>query len=179
MFIENVKNFTKACEIIKNNGPSKKHLTCQWYIDNDLKKDNRSRIYIITSNGVIKKIGGSECKGGIQSTISFYESANTGKPSISRFAVQWMILEEIKKGNKIEVYFTFIENIKVKVKGLFSEQTIETLPSFKSSEHICLMEYRSIEGSFPEWNNQEGKKKSWPKEIEEEYIKSRARSGCN
>ena len=53
-------------------------------------KDNAGRIYIIvsrapdsdTNRGVIKKIGKSECRGGMKNTFAFYQGGLGGSPSI-------------------------------------------------------------------------------------------------
>ena len=44
-------------------------------LDNKLLTSLKGRVYLFSSDGVIKKIGGSASKGGIKSTISFYTNS--------------------------------------------------------------------------------------------------------
>jgi hypothetical protein len=49
-------------------------------IKREILSDERARIYFITINREIVKIGGSINRGGIRGTISFYKNALTGSP---------------------------------------------------------------------------------------------------
>ena len=172
MNINDITNFIKVADISINKTSSKKMLMCDYCIDKSILLDNTSRIYIFTSNSVIKKIGGSSSKGGIKSTLSFYESANLGKPSICRFGIQLFILDEIKKGNIVEVYMMLIKPVFVEVNGLCGIKKKKVNLSFKETEAFCLSEYFNKMKKYPDWNLQELGEK-WPTYIQKEYIKHR------
>jgi len=132
-------------------------------IDNKILKDNSGRVYIIVSNGVIKKIGGSEAKGGIKSTMSSYQGGLQGGPSIRTYGIHLLISEELEKGNKVEIYIITSEKKKMKVKGLFDEKEIE-VGAFRDMENRCKKDYKKIEGKYPPWNFQENGE-IWRKDI--------------
>ena len=107
---------------IKNEGITKKALHCKWIDNKEIINRENSRVYIITVNGKIKKIGGSICKGGIKKTISCYESANLGKPSISRFSIMKEIEKELDNNNIVNIYVIFINSIIIEVCGYLGKR---------------------------------------------------------
>ncbi len=123
-------------------------------ISTDALKDNAGRIYIFTSNGIIQKIGGSQCKGGIKATMSFYQGGMQGGPSIRTFGIHILIKEELEKGKNVEVYMITSQKTTMKIKGLFKEEDGE-VSSFKEMEDKCKNDYKSIEKDYPPWNYQE------------------------
>ncbi len=123
-------------------------------INNNILTDNSGRIYIIVSNGIIKKIGGSQSKGGIKSTMSFYQGGMQGGPSIRTYGVHILIKEELEQNNNVEIYMITSEKTMMKVKGLFDEKEIE-VAAFKDMEDRCKTDYKNVEGKYPPWNFQE------------------------
>lgn len=123
-------------------------------ISKSILRDDSGRIYIIVSHGIIKKIGGSQCKGGIKTTMSFYQGGMQGGPSIRTFGIHLLIKEELEKGKKIEIYMITSKKIKMKVKGLFKEEYMKA-SSFKEMEDKCKKDYKGVEGKLPPWNFQE------------------------
>ena len=170
MNISEVITATKVGEIVKVDYDKKKW-EISWIEDNkDILSDTSGRVYIITSNGVIKKIGGSQDKGGIKGTFNWYENnALSGGPSVRTYGIHILIREELDKGNSVEIYMILSQKIKTAVKGLFKEEIVETNVDFKTMENMCKNDYISIVSSHPEWNFQERGDK-WPI-----YI----REGCN
>ncbi len=169
MNIKDVKmNFIRASEIVKYTGKAKKLLMSKWCVDGETQNNKSARIYIITSNGEIKKIGASNSKDGIKSTMGLYENANANSSSISRFGVQKMILAEIEKGKKVEVYVRFTENVEINVKGLVSEKRMMVSISSKDIEDVCKEDYFNICGNYPDWNYQENNK-PWPNYMQKAF----------
>jgi hypothetical protein len=152
MNIKNVdSHFIKAADIIKNEKKSKKILDCKWHIEKNLQKLSNSRIYLFVVDGEIMKIGGSSSSGGIKSTMSFYESANTGKPSIRSFGVMKKICDKLDDGKKVELYIHFIENSLVKIFDLSgNEEILEVYSSFKHTEDKMKREYFCKHRKYPE-----------------------------
>ena len=168
MKISEVKTATKVAKaVLVENNPKKKwklnweNGTTGGYLDKE------GRVYLITSNDKIMKIGGSTDAGGIAGTLKWYEnSALTGKPSTRTYGIHTLIEEELLKGKKIEFHCIWANKIITPIKGLFGEKEMETTADFKTMENLSKNDYLSVEGDLPEWNFQEGGKK-WPIYISE------------
>lgn len=142
-------------------------------LDKNILKSKFSRVYIITVNKEIYKIGSSEDKGGIKGTLSIYRDGGIkGRPSIRSYGIYRFILEELRKGNKVEFYMVYQNPIDLKVKGLFGfAATKKVNISAKYLEESCLSDYRLRNNNkFPKWNLQE-QGLSWPKEIKLRHSK--------
>ena len=169
MHISNVKTATMVGKFALNDGPSKARLKLNYEnIDNKILKDDAGRVYLLVRNGEIMKIGGSVSKGGIKSTMSFYVSANTGRPSIRSFGINQLVYEAIKKGEEVSVYMITSEQVSAPVKGLFGAET-QSISAFKEMEEKCLADYVASQGKFPSWNYQEAGK-PWEQYIQEEHA---------
>lgn len=138
-------------------------------LDKNVLKNNAGRVYIIVVDKVIKKIGGSQSRGGIKATLSFYQSAMQGGPSLRSYGIHLLIKNALEKGKKVEIYMITSQSIDAPVKGLFSEVKMK-VNAFKEMENRCKENYKSVEGDFPEWNYQE-RGVPWPKEIHQSYVK--------
>lgn len=132
-------------------------------LNNKILKDNSGRIYLLVSEGIIMKIGGSQSKGGIKSTLSFYQGGMQGGPSIRTYGIHLLLKEELEKNKKVEVYIITSQRARMKVKGLFKEEEME-VSTFKDMEDKCKKDYVGIEGTYPPWNFQE-KGESWREDI--------------
>ena len=120
-----------------------------------LKKKHVSLVYILCVNGEIYKIGQSSCGTGIEGCMNFYLNSGTDDPGINRFAINWFMREELKKGNKVEVYMIYMEPIVVEVPGLFKSKSVTVPVSAKGIEETCLEQFYTIEDQYPCWNYQE------------------------
>mgnify|MGYP003331868667 CR=1 FL=1 len=169
MNISNVKTFTKVADLILD-PLSKKYFEIKWYTEHkEFYTDEVDRIYIITENDIIKKIGGSACKGGLFKTITTYrDSSLSGKPSPRTFGIPVLINESLNKGNNISIYGMLGEKIIQKIKGLYDEDEIITSPNYKHSEDKCLIDYNKIYNRYPDWNFQENGEE-WPSYILEQH----------
>jgi hypothetical protein len=123
-------------------------------LNNSILKNEAGRIYLIVSDSKIMKIGGSECKGGIKATMSFYQGGMQGGPSIRTYGIHILIKEELEKGKKIEIYMISSTKAKMKVKGLFGEEEMQ-VSAFRDMERKCKKDYVAVEGELPPWNFQE------------------------
>jgi len=130
--------------------------------------DDSARIYLITQNGIIKKIGGSIQKGGIRGTISFYISAMTGSPGRPRFIVHLLIEKALKSGSNVALYMITSPKTLAKVNGLFESKTMK-IASYKEMEDLCKSDYYSKEKRYPDWNFQENHQ-PYPSELEREFM---------
>lgn len=132
------------------------------YVDNlskDFLKNNSPRVYFIVVNNIVYKIGGSEQKGGIKGTMSFYVNALSGNPGLPRFVIHMLIAKELKKNNVVELYMIqFNLKFEVEAPGLFGSKKLIVQSSFKPLEESCLSDYVLKENSYPIWNFQENHK---------------------
>ena len=107
-----------------NDGTSKARLKINY--ENLLKevlKNDAGRVYLIVINGEVYKIGGSVAKGGIKSTMSFYVSGNTGRPSIRSFGINQLIYEALMKGEEVSVYMITSEQVSAPSQALYLRHT--------------------------------------------------------
>ena len=169
MHISNVKTATMVGKFALNDGPSKARLKLNYEnIDNKILKDDAGRVYLLVKDGEIMKIGGSVSKGGIKSTMSFYVSANTGRPSIRSFGINQLVHESIMSGAEVSVYMITSVQVFAPVKGLFGAETM-SISAFKEMEEKCLRDYVASEGCYPAWNYQESGK-PWEQYIQEAHA---------
>ncbi len=152
----------------KNNSKNKIYLKYLKSIDKSILNDESARAYLFVVNGIIKKIGGSEGKGGIKSTMSFYENSQTGSPGRPRFIIHLLIEKELKNNKKVEVYLIRSSPIKANVNGLFGLKEVTTTVTYKAIENACLEDYYSIEHKYPDWNLQENHE-PYPIDLENKF----------
>ncbi len=179
MKIKDVKTAFKIADVVLDKQHRQNHIKIDYLpvlIDEkgsksskSILRDNAGRVYIITVDGVIKKIGGSQSKGGIKATLSFYQSAMQGGPSLRSYGIHLLIKEAIEKGKRVEIYLITSKSVRAPVKGLFSEVRKNT-NVFKEMEDKCKEDYKKVEGDFPEWNYQE-RAVPWPKKIHKSYVR--------
>ena len=91
-------------------------------IDKKILTDNSARVYLIVQDGIIKKIGGSNSKGGVKATMSFYTSAMTGSPGVPRFVIHLLIARALKNKSKVELYMITSPKTLATVNGLFGSK---------------------------------------------------------
>ena len=100
MKISDCPNAQLVGKVVLNESASKSNLKMVWEnLPATLLKNNAGRVYLLVVDGEIKKIGGSVGKGGIKSTMSFYVSGNTGRPSIRSYGINTLIFESLKACN--------------------------------------------------------------------------------
>ena len=168
MHINQITTAHKVGTFTLNTKGNKARLRVQWE-DVDNLRDNAGRVYILVSNGIVKKIGGSVSKGGIKSTMSFYESGNCGRPSIRSFGINTLIFDEIVIHNHVvEIYMINSQMVQAPVTGLFGSSLMD-ISAFKEMEEKCVSDYVACEGNYPEWNYQE-QGKAWEQHIQEQHA---------
>ncbi|PAF46692.1 restriction endonuclease [Helicobacter sp. 12S02634-8] len=134
--------------------------------------ENVARVYIIVVDGEIKKIGGSQSKGGIKNTLMIYQDGGVkGRPSIRSFGIWYFLYSTILKKKKIEFYMVYQENFEKEIKGLFGLKKVKNAYiSYKLIEQCCIDDYLANEnGQYPEWNVQE-RGMDLPMGIEDEHV---------
>jgi len=169
MNISTVKTAIRVGTFALNDGTSKARLKLIYEnLSKEVLKDDAGRVYLLVKDGKIMKIGGSISKGGIKSTMSFYVSANTGRPSIRSFGINQLVYEATLKGEEVSVYMITSEQVSAPVKGLFGTEQM-SISAFKEMEEKCIADYVASEDNFPAWNYQEAGK-AWEQYIQEEHA---------
>lgn len=171
MNIQQATNAFKVADFVLRQDENPNHIKCEWVSDvsEDILRDKAGRVYLLVSNGEIKKIGGSHDKGGIKSTMSFYENSMTGDPSLRSYGIHILIKEELEKGNNVELYMIRSETFEGPVKGLFGTE-MGKIVAYKEMEEKCKSDYYSREGKYPDWNFQ-GNGETWRADIREGWYK--------
>ena len=175
MEIKEVKTAKKVgdFELRNDNNPNKIKINYNTgeLSDEELKEDV-PRVYLIVSDGKIKKIGGSASKGGIKATMSFYVNARSGSPGPVRFIIHELIRRELEEGKKVELYMITSPKVKSRVCGLFDCNKEIEVASFKEMEDRCKEDYYNKEGKYPDWNFQENNESYSKKynDIYKEYL---------
>ncbi|TXE79020.1 type II restriction endonuclease [Campylobacter peloridis] len=134
--------------------------------------ENVARVYLIVVDGEIKKIGGSQDKGGIKGTLSIYKDGGIkGRPSIRSYGIWYFLYHTILQGKKIEFYMIFQENFEKDIKGLFGYHRVKNASiSYKFIEECCNKDYLAFENNkYPDWNVQE-QGMDWPEDIKNEHA---------
>jgi len=150
--------------------------------ENKMFSNPSGRVYFIIltyTDGTTKiaKIGGSMCKGGIRATINGYSSAKSAKPSLRTFGVCQKIENWLNSGVGVEVYMLIADTLKMEINGIFSTEE-RNISTFKEMEKMCLNDYMSVTGEYPEMNFQERNEK-WPHEIDNQWTEYLAEHKSN
>jgi hypothetical protein len=169
MKIKDVKTAIKVGDfILRKNSRNKIDIKYSPNIDKKILTDDSARIYLITKDEIIKKIGGSIQRGGIKGTVSFYTGAMTGSPGRPRFILHLLIEEALKSGSKVTLYMVISPKTLAMVNGLFGSKKMK-IASFKEMEDSCKSDYYSREKKYPDWNFQENHQ-SYPSELEKKFM---------
>lgn len=125
---------------------------------NDL-KSNVGRVYFLTVNGEIKKIGGSQCKGGIQGTIGAYLGGFAPGMSPRSYCGWNYIRQHVVSGNMVEFFFILAPMTKTQIPSMSSYTLINIPVDYHQIETLCVQEFLSVQGKYPELNVQESGRK--------------------
>lgn len=136
--------------------------------------DNLARVYIIVVNGEIKKIGGSQDKGGMKHALQIYRDGGVnGRPSIRSYGIWYFLFHEVLDNKSlVEFYMIYQDNFETYVKGLDTIKLVNNASiNYKLLEEACIDDFHKHEGIniFPEWNLQE-QGYDWPNSIKEEHA---------
>jgi len=186
MNINKVKTALKVADILPRNDSNVKNIIKMfWYevkngYSNPLKvlKDDSGRVYLIVVDGIIYKIGGSQCINGIKGTWQPYCGGMGGSPSVRTYGIPILIREKLDSGSKVELYMITSEDVKAPVKGLFDEKVQNVGIDFTAIEDKCKEDYKKITGNYPDWNFTENHYK-WRLDIQESCVKLIAKTIAN
>lgn len=160
MLIRQVKNAQRVGHlIIREDHDKKLALITDKKITKEQLRNNTGRVYFLTVDGVIEKIGGSQSKGGIQATIAAY-LAGFSKGMSPRSYCGWNFCRKnILAGKKVEFYFILAPMTTARIPSMSTWKEVEIATDFHQIETACVEEYKSKEGKFPYLNMQESGKR--------------------
>jgi hypothetical protein len=128
-------------------------------ITRDELRDDTGRVYFITINGEIKKIGGSQCKGGIQSTIGAY-LGGFAQGMCPRSYCGWNFLRQhVVAGDLVEFWFILAPTITATIPTMNGSIQQQIAVDFHQIETACVQEYLEVEKDYPVLNMQESGRK--------------------
>ena len=140
MEINKVTTAKKVGEIVLRNEDNPNLIKPLWVNPkSELFKDNNGRVYFLVINGMIYKIGGSLCKGGIKSTIRSYTDCMKGGPSDRSYIIHYLIYRELVKGHKVEIYMITSPKVMAPVTGLYGVENSEMLPLLRKWRDYVLI----------------------------------------
>lgn len=150
---ELLKNFTKIGKAIYK---SDQKFEIEYCVERSILNNKLGRVYIITSDNEVKKIGGSADKGGIRSTLSAYQNGLhiSNSSSDRSIGICMLIIDELKKGKEVLFYVMFSDSTTQNVRGLFSTEIV-MINHFKETELLCLKDYLKVFQQYPLWNFKE------------------------
>lgn len=156
-------NFNYLKNLVDENGRS---------LPRNILSKNYSRVYIITANGEIMKIGASQDKWGMKWTLNIYRDGGIkGRPSIRSFGIWYFLYHSLLNGKNIEFYMIYHDDFEMEVKWLFGLNRVENASiSCKLIEWCCIADYINKEGCYPAWNIQE-QWADWSEDIKIEHSK--------
>ncbi len=170
MLISEAVTAIKVADVIKNPKNTQPLIVFDYnnYQTRQVLRNTAGRVYLLISDGVIKKIGYSQDRGGIQGTLTSYQGGMGGRPSIRTMGIHLLLNAEVELGRNVEVYMILADKQSMKVKGLFGEKDIPVSPTIEM-EGLCKQDYLDREGRYPEWNIQETQGTEWPDWIKEQH----------
>ena len=122
-------------------------------------RNDTGRVYFLTVDGEIKKIGGSQSKGGIQATIAAYLGGFAQGMSPRSYCGWNYCRQQTEQGHKVEFWFILAPMTKAYIPTMNGQQEVEIALDFHQIETACVQEYLRVEGDYPYLNMQESGRK--------------------
>lgn len=169
MNIDQVKNSIYIGRFFLRNDNSPNFIGIKYEADESILKNEDGRVYLLCSDGIIKKIGGSQSKGGIKATMSFYVNSMQGSPGKPRFILHLLIRDELMKGRVFTLHMITSPKVFSEINGLYSKIKIP-IAAFKEMEDLCKKDYFQLMKRYPDWNFQENNK-DYPANYSMEHVR--------
>ena len=97
----------------------------------DERQDSEGKIYLIATNKKIVKFGGSQTRGGIESTINAYLNGFRVGQSKRTYSIWNYLQSELKKNNNIEIWFMKLPTVRTAI-PTFSGEVINIVGGMTS-----------------------------------------------
>lgn len=160
MHISHVTNAKRVGEIgLSTTHDKKLTLITDPNITREELRNNTGRVYFLTVDGVIMKIGGSQSKGGIQATIAAYLGGFAPGMSPRSYCGWNYCRQQTLQGKKVEFWFILAPMTKAYIPTMNGNKEVEIALDFHQIETACVQEYLAIEKDYPYLNMQESGRK--------------------
>jgi hypothetical protein len=171
MNINHITTMTRIGKVVRH-ATNEKKLTFEYdsNISRTQRKDNRGRVYAIVVDGEIKKLGGSQSKGGIDATFGFYFGGYSKGNSERTYCIWNFINRAVIAKKTVEIYCVWAPTVTVTIPTMTGSITQQIPVDFHSIEDAFVKEYVAIEGKFPFLNMQESGSKWENTDLIEGYI---------
>jgi len=170
MKIDYIKTMIKVGSFSLQDNSKKLNFIPDEQLDPALLKDKRGRVYSIVVDKEIKKIGGSQDKGGIIGTIGWY-LGGFAKGNSERTYCTWNYIRQNCINEKtVELYAVWAPMVKVTIPTMTGEIEKDIPVDFHSIEKEFNDEYYKMEESHPYLNMQESGSKWEDTGLMEGYI---------
>ena len=128
-------------------------------ITKDQLKNPTGRVYFLTVDGIVKKIGGSQSKDGIQGTIAAYLGGFAQGMSPRSYCGWNFCRQQIQAGHKVEFWMILAPMTRATIPTMSGHIDVDIAVDFHQIESACVEEYVEKEGKYPELNIQESGRK--------------------
>lgn len=160
MNISHVTNAKRVGEIgLSSTHDKKLTLKTDPNITRDELRNDTGRVYFLTVDGEIQKIGGSQSKGGIQATIAAYLGGFAKGMSPRSYCGWNFCRQQVSAGKKVEFYFILAPMTTAQIPTMNGFKEVEIALDFHQIETACVQEYLAVEGDYPYLNMQESGRK--------------------
>lgn len=171
MKISNIKTMTRVGKVVDHDtNPMKLKFEYDSNITREMRRDNRGRVYALTVDGTIYKLGGSQAKGGIEGTYSAYFSGFAKGMSERTYCVWKFIKDAISKGQTVEVYCVWADTVTIGVPTMYGVEKQTIAIDYHAIENNFVKEYLRVEGEYPYLNMQESGRRWVDTGLLEGYI---------
>ena len=156
MKITELQNLYRAGQIIrKADHADKLDIQLDPTMTRELFRQEVGRVYFIVVNGEIKKIGGSQAKGGLKGTLGAYFTGFAKGMSARTYCVWNFMRQQIDQGHTVEIYVTFAPLVEATIPGPLGHVTVHIPVDYHTIEKSYVDHFVLIEAKHPYLNMQE------------------------
>jgi hypothetical protein len=156
MKITELQNLYRAGQIIrKADHADKLDIQLDPTMTRELFRQEVGRVYFIVVNGEIKKIGGSQAKGGLKGTLGAYFTGFAKGMSARTYCVWNFMRQQIDQGHTVEIYVTFAPLVEATIPGPLGHVTVHIPVDYHTIEKSYVDHFVLVESKHPYLNMQE------------------------
>ena len=135
-------------------------LSMKFACTKDERQESDGKLYLIANNKKIVKFGGSQTKGGIESTINAYLNGFRVGQSKRTYSIWNYLQKELKENNNIEIWFMKLPTVRTAIPSFSGDVNKKTMSvDYHTIEKEFVDDYYKVNGEYPLLNIQEGGKK--------------------
>jgi hypothetical protein len=156
MKITELQNLYRAGQIVRKQGHDQKlDMILDPTMTRELYRQEVGRVYFIVVDGDIKKIGGSQAKGGLRGTLGAYFTGFAKGMSARTYCVWNFMQQQIDQGHTVEIYVTFAPLVQATIPGPTGSVTVEIPVDYHTIEKSYVDHYVLKMSKHPFLNMQE------------------------